>query len=443
MKNIIITIDGQSACGKSTLAKDLAQELDYGYIDTGAMYRAVTYFFLENRVNIQKSTELERALQKINITFKSTVAGNRTYLNGQDVEDTIRKMFVSKNVSHVAAISSVRKMVVKQQKEMGRRKGIVMEGRDIGTVVFPSAKLKLFLAADEDVRTQRRYDEIKKKGQKISLKAVRENLRERDHIDSTRKDSPLKKAKEAILIDNSNLTRREQLQMTLALAKERIRQENIVPKKISKPVPKTKPVPNKNTTRKTSASVKATSQSKSNNATNKRVTKPTPAQQKNSKPVNTRTTKSTPIKKTNNANNKRATKPTPTQQKNSKPANTRTTKSTPIKKTNNANNKSVTKPTPTQQKNSKPVNTRTTKNTPNKKPSNANNKSVTKPTQKKKLSSTETAQKQTMKKETSTKRSKQSQKTTKSTSAKTENNSKKQKPAPRKKSYKKPTPTKK
>ena len=145
MKKIIITIDGHSACGKSTLAKTLARELDYGYIDTGAMYRAVTYFFLENRVNIQKTTEMQKALKKINITFKSTVMGNRTFLNGQDVEDVIRKMFVSKNVSHVATISPIRTMIVKQQKEMGKQKGIVMEGRDIGTVVFPKAELKIFL----------------------------------------------------------------------------------------------------------------------------------------------------------------------------------------------------------------------------------------------------------------------------------------------------------
>ncbi|HFC00660.1 MAG TPA: (d)CMP kinase [Phaeodactylibacter sp.] len=227
MKKIIITIDGHSACGKSTLAKALAQELDYGYIDTGAMYRAVTYFFLENRVNIQKTAEIERALTKINITFKNTVAGNRTFLNGRDVEDVIRKMFVSKNVSHVSAISTVRRMVVRQQQEMGRKKGIVMEGRDIGTVVFPKAELKIFLTADEEVRTQRRFDELKKKGHQVSANSIKANLRERDLIDSTRKDSPLKKAKEAVLIDNTNLNQKEQLLMTWALAKERIRQVNI------------------------------------------------------------------------------------------------------------------------------------------------------------------------------------------------------------------------
>ena len=245
LKKIIITIDGHSACGKSTLAKALANELNYGYIDTGAMYRAVTFYFLENRVNIQKTAEMERALKKINITFKSTVGGNRTYLNGKDVEDVIRKMFVSKNVSHVAAISTVRRMVVKQQKEMGKLKGIVMEGRDIGTVVFPNAELKMFLTADEDVRTKRRYDELIKKGQKVSMKSIKDNLLERDHIDSTRKDSPLKQAKEAVLIDNSNITPREQMEMALALSKERIRRLSIVDKKVV--APKSKSESQKNT----------------------------------------------------------------------------------------------------------------------------------------------------------------------------------------------------
>jgi len=155
LKKIIITIDGHSACGKSTLARQLAEKLKYGYIDTGAMYRAVTYYFLENRVNVQKTREVDIALDKIDIHFKSTVGGNRTFLNGVDVEDAIRKMFVSKSVSHVAAMSKVRRKVVKQQQEMGKQKGIVMEGRDIGTVVFPKAELKLFLTANEDVRTQK------------------------------------------------------------------------------------------------------------------------------------------------------------------------------------------------------------------------------------------------------------------------------------------------
>ena len=232
MKKIIITIDGHSACGKSTLARQLAEKLKYGYIDTGAMYRAVTYYFLENRVNVQKSREVEIGLGKIDIHFKNTVGGNRTFMNGIDVEDTIRKMFVSKSVSHVAAMSAVRRKVVKQQQEMGRHKGIVMEGRDIGTVVFPKAELKIFLTASKEVRTKRRFEELKAKGQNVSASAIQKNLLERDHLDSTRKDSPLKQAKEAILIDNSNLTQKEQLAMILALAETRIAAINkVVPVK--------------------------------------------------------------------------------------------------------------------------------------------------------------------------------------------------------------------
>ncbi|MDC3210477.1 (d)CMP kinase [Saprospiraceae bacterium] len=282
MKKIIITIDGHSACGKSTLAKALANELNYGYIDTGAMYRAVTFYFLENRVNIQKTAEMEKALKRISITFKNTVGGNRTYLNGKDVEDVIRKMFVSKNVSHVSAISTVRRMVVKQQVKMGKLKGIVMEGRDIGTVVFPNAELKIFLTADEEVRVNRRYNELTKKGQKVSVKSIKDNLLERDHIDSTRKDSPLKKAKEAVLIDNSSITQKEQLAMVLALSTERIRKLSIVDKNIVSIISKsehkknTKPVDSKrknlpiskNTTTTTTTTQKKITQ----NQTNKKVT---------------------------------------------------------------------------------------------------------------------------------------------------------------------------
>ncbi len=294
MKKIIISIDGHSACGKSTLAKALANELNYGYIDTGAMYRAVTFYFLENRVNIQKTAEMEKALKRINITFKSTVGGNRTYLNGKDVEDVIRKMFVSKNVSHVAAISPVRKMVVKQQIEMGKLKGIVMEGRDIGTVVFPKAELKIFLTADEDVRTNRRYDELIKRGQKVSIKSIKENLRERDHIDSTRKDSPLRKASEAVLIDNSNITPKEQLAMVLALSIERIRTLSIADKKLvaTKPKPEpqknTRPTASKRTNQPAPQNQRAPQKKTPQNQPNKKSavqdTKPTP-QKKSNQPI--------------------------------------------------------------------------------------------------------------------------------------------------------------
>ena len=338
MKKIIITIDGHSACGKSTLARQLAEKLKYGYIDTGAMYRAVTYYFLENRVNVQKTREVDAALNKIDIHFKNTVGGNRTFLNGVDVEDTIRKMFVSKSVSHVAAMSKVRKKVVKQQQEMGKLKGIVMEGRDIGTVVFPKAELKLFLTANEDIRTQRRFDELKAKGQKVSAAAIKKNLKERDHIDSTREDSPLKQAKEAVLIENSNLTQKEQLAMAFALANERIAALNKVKKTIAKkPVNKkiTKPNPStsKNqstkkptTNRANSKTEKAQKSKSSNNKStkhNQQKTKPTKAQKpksSNNKNINQQKPKTQKSKSTNNQNRnqqkpKPATKNKPLRQK--------------------------------------------------------------------------------------------------------------------------------
>jgi len=350
LKKIIITIDGHSACGKSTLAKALANELNFGYIDTGAMYRAVTFYFLENRVNIQKTAEMEKALKRINITFKSTVGGNRTYLNGKDVEDVIRKMFVSKNVSHVAAISPVRRMVVKQQIEMGQLKGIVMEGRDIGTVVFPKAELKIFLTADEEVRTNRRYDELIKKGHKVSIKSIKENLRERDHIDSTRKDSPLKKAQEAVLIDNSNITPKEQLAMVLGLSIERIRTLTIADNKIA--AAKSKPEPQKNTRPTTS---KNTNQPAPKNQNTPQ--KNTPQNQPNKK-VTAQNIKPSPQKRTNQPtpkNQKVPQKNTPQNQPNKK-ATVQNTKLSPQKGTN--------QPAP---KNQKIPQKNTTQNQPNKK----------------------------------------------------------------------------
>lgn len=357
MKKIIITIDGHSACGKSTLAKALANELNFGYIDTGAMYRAVTFYFLENRVNIQKTAEMEKALKRINITFKSTVGGNRTYLNGKDVEDVIRKMFVSKNVSHVAAISPVRRMVVKQQIEMGQLKGIVMEGRDIGTVVFPKAELKIFLTADEEVRTNRRYDELIKKGHKVSIKSIKENLRERDHIDSTRKDSPLKKAQEAVLIDNSNITPKEQLAMVLGLSIERIRTLTIADNKIA--AAKSKPEPQKNTRPTTS---KNTNQPTAKNQ--KTPQKNTPQNQPNKK-VTAQNTKPSPQKRTN--------QPAP---KNQKAPQKNTTQNQPDKKVAAQNQKTVPQKRTNQPalKNQKAPQKNTTQNQPNKKITTQNEK---------------------------------------------------------------------
>ena len=339
MKKIIITIDGHSACGKSTLARQLAEKLHYGYIDTGAMYRAVTYYFLENRVNVQKTREVDIALNKIDIHFKNTVGGNRTFLNGVDVEDAIRKMFVSKSVSHVAAMSKVRKKVVKQQQEMGKLKGIVMEGRDIGTVVFPKAELKMFLTASEEIRTQRRFNEIKAKGQKVSANSIKKNLNERDHLDSTRKDSPLKQAKEAILIDNTNLTQREQLAMVFALANERIAAINKAAKPpLKKVVDKKRPAPNRanekssnnQSTNRTQQNTKPIAQkARPNQATKKPVqqrTKPTPQKAKPNqaikKPVQQRT-KPTPQKARPNQATKKPvqqrTKPTLQKTKLNKP----------------------------------------------------------------------------------------------------------------------------
>ena len=217
MKRIIIAIDGFSSCGKSTLAKALAKSLHYGYVDTGAMYRAVTLYFLDNNVDINDPNEVKEALSKIEIHFERKPTGNHIFLNGVDVEHEIRTMRVAEMVSPVATISVVRRAMVALQQQMGKRKGIVMDGRDIGTVVFPEAELKIFLTADTDIRTQRRYDELKSKGQEIPFDEVKRNLTERDLIDSNRADSPLRQADDAILIDNSNLTPNEQLQKVLEM----------------------------------------------------------------------------------------------------------------------------------------------------------------------------------------------------------------------------------
>ena len=219
---ITIAIDGWSSCGKSTLAKGLAKKLHYSYVDTGAMYRACTLYFLENKIPIEASEQVSNALSSIHIRFIKNDQGNRTLLNDKDVEDQIRQMEVSNWVSKTATISSVRKDMVRQQQLMGKDKGIVMDGRDIGTVVFPDADIKIFLTADKQIRAQRRYEEMRAKGLDISLSEVLENLEKRDHIDSTRADSPLKKAEDAIVIDNSSLTKEEQLEKVYNLCIEMI-----------------------------------------------------------------------------------------------------------------------------------------------------------------------------------------------------------------------------
>lgn len=212
MKKIIIAIDGFSSCGKSTMAKDLAKEIGYIYIDSGAMYRAVTLYCIENGLfasNGQINEEgLKEKMQDIHITFQLNPETQRpmTYLNGINVEDKIRTLEVSSRVSPVAALSFVRKALVEQQQAMGKEKGIVMDGRDIGTAVFPNAELKIFVTASASIRAQRRYEELKAKGQEASFEEILHNVEERDHIDQSREVSPLRKADDAILLDNSHLT---------------------------------------------------------------------------------------------------------------------------------------------------------------------------------------------------------------------------------------------
>lgn len=222
MKRIIIAIDGHSACGKSTLAKGLAKSLHYAYLDSGAMYRAVTLYFIDNQIDYNDATAVEEALKHIEIHFERIDGQNRTFLNGRDVERDIREMRVSEHVSPVSAISAVRRAMVRQQQAMGRRRGIVADGRDIGTVVFPDAELKIFLVADLDVRTSRRHLELAAKGIDADWNEIQRNLLERDRIDSSRADSPLRQADDAVVIDNTLLSEEEQLEKALALVMERI-----------------------------------------------------------------------------------------------------------------------------------------------------------------------------------------------------------------------------
>ncbi len=222
MKKIIIAIDGYSSCGKSTLARELARVLHYIYIDTGAMYRAVTLYFINHNIDFKNEEEVTNALNNISIDFRKIKSEIHTFLNSQDVETSIRSMQVSELVSEVSAISSVRSFLVQQQQAMGQQKGIVMDGRDIGTVVFPSAELKIFLTASPEIRATRRKKEYEQKGIDISLEEVKNNLAHRDHIDSTREDSPLRQAADAILLDKSYLTKEEQLKFVLDLMSEKI-----------------------------------------------------------------------------------------------------------------------------------------------------------------------------------------------------------------------------
>ena len=216
MKKITIAIDGHSSCGKSTMAKDLAKKIGYVYVDTGAMYRAVTLFALRNNLfeedGAVKVDELEKRMDEIKISFKFNTETQRpdTYLNGELVEKEIRGMEVSNHVSPIAAIGFVREAMVAQQQRMGKKGGIVMDGRDIGTVVFPNAELKVFVTATAEVRAQRRYDELKGKGLEADYEEILKNVQERDYIDSHREVSPLRQAEDALLLDNSNMTIPEQ-----------------------------------------------------------------------------------------------------------------------------------------------------------------------------------------------------------------------------------------
>lgn len=216
MKKIIIAIDGFSSCGKSTMAKDLAKEIGYIYIDSGAMYRAVTLFCIEHHLfnddGSIREEELKVQMKDIQISFQLNPETQRpmTYLNGVNVEDRIRTLEVSSHVSPVAALAFVREAMVMQQQEMGKAKGIVMDGRDIGTAVFPDAELKIFVTASAQIRAQRRYDELKTKGQEASFEEILHNVEERDYIDQNRKVSPLRKADDALLLDNSHLSIEEQ-----------------------------------------------------------------------------------------------------------------------------------------------------------------------------------------------------------------------------------------
>lgn len=224
-KKIIIAIDGHSSCGKSTMAKSIAQELGYIYIDSGAMYRVVTLVALRNGLiknGVPDAKKVIEAVKDMKITFQwdEKAGKNTTFLNGENVEDEIRQLEVSQNVSPISTIAEVRHELVKQQRENGKNKGIVMDGRDIGTVVFPDAELKIFMTASPEIRAQRRYDELTAKGEKVNFNEILQNVEGRDKIDSSRAASPLKKADDAIILDNSNLNRREQLQWTLEKVKE-------------------------------------------------------------------------------------------------------------------------------------------------------------------------------------------------------------------------------
>lgn len=224
MKKVIITIDGYSSCGKSTLAKQLAGELDYVYIDSGAMYRAITLYFIQNRVDWNNTDEVNEALDNISLEFVYNPITNSSEmnLNGENVENMIREMLVAEKVSEVAAVKEVREFAVAQQRQMGEQRGIVMDGRDIGTTVFPHAELKIFMTADTAIRVERRFKELYTKNKNITLHEIKENLELRDYIDTNREISPLRKAEDAIILDNSQLNPDEQLRLVMQWVEDAI-----------------------------------------------------------------------------------------------------------------------------------------------------------------------------------------------------------------------------
>jgi cytidylate kinase len=223
-KKIIITIDGWSSCGKSTLAKQMARELNYVYIDSGAMYRAITLYFLRHHVDWTKGPAVGKALKHIVLEFVPNGKSGETemWLNNENVEYVIRDLVIAEKVSEVASVGAVREFAVAQQHAMGKGKGIVMDGRDIGTVVFPKAELKIFMTADNKVRVERRFKELFEKNPNITLEEVKNNLEMRDYIDSHRAISPLRKAKDAIELDNSQMTMKQQLEIGLKWAREKM-----------------------------------------------------------------------------------------------------------------------------------------------------------------------------------------------------------------------------
>ena len=225
-KKLVIAIDGYSSCGKSTIAKDLARVLNYIYIDTGAMYRAVTLYAMRNGIitngNIDKE-KLHKSLADIKVTFKKNPSTglNETFLNGENVEKEIRRMDVSNNVSLISAIREVREYLVQLQREMAKQGGVVMDGRDIGTVVLPDADLKIFMTAKPEVRAERRFKELLAKGENVSMEEIMKNIEERDHMDTTRKESPLRQADDAIILDNSDMTPQQQLDWIVDIVNEK------------------------------------------------------------------------------------------------------------------------------------------------------------------------------------------------------------------------------